>query len=280
MAKTTTATSAVIGANLTYNIALTNNGPDAATTVTMNDTLPASLLFQSITPPAGWTCPATPAVGASGAIACNAASLANGATANFVLVVRVANNASGTIINTASGSSQVSDPNSANSTATSTGLAVTSAADLAITKTTTATQAPTGSTINYTITVSNAGPSPATGAVVTDLLPAGLQFVSATPSQGTCSGTAPVTCSLGTIPNGANATIALSATVTATTGTITNTASVSAASTDPGSGNNSGSSAPTPVTASADIPTLSEWALIALGAMLALVAVMRMRATA
>ena len=42
-----------------------------------------------------------------------------------------------------------------------------------------------GDTITYTITVSNAGPSLATGVSVQDKLPAGLTFVSATPSQGT-----------------------------------------------------------------------------------------------
>ena len=53
--------------------------------------------------------------------------------------------------------------------------------------------------VNYTITVTNAGPSPATNVVVTDTLPAGLTLVSATPSQGTCNAVDPVTCNLGTI---------------------------------------------------------------------------------
>ena len=42
-----------------------------------------------------------------------------------------------------------------------------------------------GDTITYTVTLSNNGPNTATGVQVTDLLPAGLSFVSATPSQGT-----------------------------------------------------------------------------------------------
>jgi len=276
MSKTTAASSAVIGANLTYTIALTNNGPDAAPSVVMTDVLPASLLFQSITPPAGFTCPTTPAVGASGTITCNGATLANGATATFTLVVRVAAGASGTITNTAGGASGAIDPNSANSSSTSPGIPATSSTDLSITKTTTATQATTGSVINYTLTATNGGPSPATNVVVTDVLPAGLQFVSATPSQGSCTGTTNVTCNLGTLANGASATVALSAMVTATSGTIANTASVSASGSDPGSGNNS-SSAPALVVgaASADIPTMSEWVLIALAAMLGLLGVMR-----
>jgi uncharacterized repeat protein (TIGR01451 family) len=275
VSKTTAASSAVIGANLTYTIALTNNGPDAATAVVMTDTLPSSLLFQSITPPAGFTCPTTPAVGTSGTITCNGATLANGATATFTLVVQVAAGASGTITNTAGGTSSATDSNSGNSTATSIGIPVTSSANLSIVKTTNATQAATSSVINYTLTVSNAGPSPATNVVVTDVLPAGLQFVSATPSQGSCTGTTNVSCNLGTLANGASATVALSAMVTATTGAIANTASVSAASSDPSGGNNSSSAPSLPVTPSADIPTMSEWALIALAGMLGLLGAMR-----
>ena len=41
-----------------------------------------------------------------------------------------------------------------------------------------------GDTITYTVTVRDAGPSAATGVAVQDLLPAGLTFVSATPSRG------------------------------------------------------------------------------------------------
>ena len=42
-----------------------------------------------------------------------------------------------------------------------------------------------GDQITFTVTLSNQGPDAATGVQVTDLLPAGLTFVSATPSQGT-----------------------------------------------------------------------------------------------
>ena len=41
-----------------------------------------------------------------------------------------------------------------------------------------------GQPLTYTLTVTNNGPSNATGVTVTDPLPAALSFVSATPSQG------------------------------------------------------------------------------------------------
>ena len=77
--------------------------------------------------------------------------------------------------------------------------------------------------------------------VLTDPLPAGVTFVSATPSQGTCSQVAgTVTCPLGTIASGANATVSVVVTPT-TDGTLTNTASVSSATSDPNGGNNGAS---------------------------------------
>src|SRR5262249_4649946 len=42
-----------------------------------------------------------------------------------------------------------------------------------------------GDTVTFTVQATNNGPNAATGVVVTDLLPAGLSFVSASPTQGT-----------------------------------------------------------------------------------------------
>ncbi|MBA2592590.1 MAG: DUF11 domain-containing protein, partial [Gammaproteobacteria bacterium] len=41
--------------------------------------------------------------------------------------------------------------------------------------------------MTYTVPVTNNGPSNATGVTMTDTLPAGVSFVSATPSQGSCT---------------------------------------------------------------------------------------------
>jgi uncharacterized repeat protein (TIGR01451 family) len=112
------------------------------------------------------------------------------------------------------------------------------AADLAITKTDNRTSAaPTGRNLTYTVTVTNNGPDPAEEVVMTDTLPGSVTFVSATPSVGSCAGTAPVTCLLGTMANGAVVTIDIVVKPTQV-GSITNTASVTSTTTDPNLSNN------------------------------------------
>src|SRR5437879_4972270 len=119
--------------------------------------------------------------------------------------------------------------------------AATASTDLGVTKTGPAT-ATAGGPIAYTLTATNNGPSDATGVTVSDTLPAGVGFVSASSSQGTCtnaSGT--VTCDVGPLANTASATITINATAPATAGMITNTATISGNETDPSAANNSAS---------------------------------------
>lgn len=100
--------------------------------------------------------------------------------------------------------------------------------DLQISKRAVPTCVEPGSRITYTVTVKNNGPIVATGVVVTDNLPLGLVFVSATPSQGTCNLLNPMTCNLGDIGVGLTATITIVETVPASPGvtSFTNRASV------------------------------------------------------
>jgi uncharacterized repeat protein (TIGR01451 family) len=59
--------------------------------------------------------------------------------------------------------------------------------DLVITKTESSDPVAVGEPLTYTLVVTNTGIVTATGIIVTDTLPAGVTFVSATPSQGSCS---------------------------------------------------------------------------------------------
>ena len=111
-------------------------------------------------------------------------------------------------------------------------------ADLALTKTANPDPAPAGGPLVYTLIVTNNGPTTANNVTLTDTLPAGVTFQSFTPSQGSCSGTATITCDFGAIFNGGTASVEILV-VTSGAGTITNTASVSADETDPVPGNNS-----------------------------------------
>jgi uncharacterized repeat protein (TIGR01451 family) len=123
---------------------------------------------------------------------------------------------------------------------------VTTNADLSLTKTDSPDPARVGEQVTYTLAVQNAGPSSAAAVTVTDTLPAGVTYESATTSQGSCSQAAgTVTCALGTLTNGAGATITVKIRPLSA-GSITNQANVSSSASDPVSGNNS-ASAPTTV---------------------------------
>ncbi len=112
--------------------------------------------------------------------------------------------------------------------------------DLSIAKTASPDPVIVGRPLTYTITVTNNGPSTATAVVVTDKVPSGSLYASCTPWAESCSlsiagGT--VTWRLGSLPNGATAT--LKAVVVPTeVGPLTNTASVTATEPDPDSTNN------------------------------------------
>lgn len=116
-------------------------------------------------------------------------------------------------------------------------------ADVAIEITDSPDPATVNNNLTYTITVSNSiGPDKATGVTVTDTLPAGVTYVSATPSQGTCNGTTTVTCGLGSINYGSSAHVTVIVTPTATAAALSNTATVTTVSTDATPGNNTATS--------------------------------------
>ena len=95
-----------------------------------------------------------------------------------------------------------------------------------------------GQPTTFTVVVTNHGPARVTGLVVQDLLPAGLSFVSASPSQGSYAD-ATGAWTIGTLLNAQSATLTLEATVTVA-GAITNRALVVARDQpDPVASNNS-----------------------------------------
>jgi uncharacterized repeat protein (TIGR01451 family) len=151
-------------------------------------------------------------------------------------------------------------------------------ADLSIAKTGPASVG-LGANVTYTITVSNLGPLAASNVTVTDPIPPGTTWLSATPSQGSCSGTTTVTCTLGAIANGGSATISLVVQAPNGPASFTNTATVTnTPELDPVVSNNAATSAPTQVTGGVvQVPTLSSRGALLLMLGLAGVALRRLR---
>jgi uncharacterized repeat protein (TIGR01451 family) len=246
LTKTDGVTSVAAGTSTTYTITLTNGGPSTAPAgVVVSDPIPAGTTGSESEPNCGigagtFTCTTTAPIAPGGSVSYQltlfippgyaAATLANTATITFDPIVET-------------------DPSDDSDTDIDT---VTSSADLAIAKTDLVDPVSAGDDVTYDITVTNLGPSDATGAVMTDTLPGAVTFVSATPSQGSCSQAAGVvTCPLGVVPFGATATVTIVVTTTID-GLITDTATVSATTSDPALANNSDSETTT-VTPAADL---------------------------
>jgi uncharacterized repeat protein (TIGR01451 family) len=233
------------GNTLTYTLTARNTGPQKATGVSVADYLPTGVSLQSATPSQG-TC--TPSLAT---VSCSLGQIVSGGQAT--VTIKVTPQVDGTITNGATIQANESDPNTANNSAQAT-TTVRPVADLSLTKTDSPDPIVAGQVLTYTLTARNAGPSNATNATVTDTLPAGVTFQSATPSQGaacTRPSATVVRCNLGGLASGSQATITIKV-KPQNAGTITNSASVAAAETDPSTQNNA-ASATTTVNPGADL---------------------------
>jgi uncharacterized repeat protein (TIGR01451 family) len=112
-------------------------------------------------------------------------------------------------------------------------------ADLQVTKLARPRQVAVGQVVTFTIVVSNFGPDAAVNAVLTDLFPAGLRFVSAQATQGTYQSSTR-TWTIGTLDSAASATLRITVRVRAA-GTIRNTVQVTSDLFDPNLANNTAS---------------------------------------
>ncbi|MCZ6877703.1 MAG: DUF11 domain-containing protein, partial [Acidobacteria bacterium] len=113
-------------------------------------------------------------------------------------------------------------------------------ADLSVTLSDSPDPVTVGSDLTYLITMTNNGPSQATGVVLTDTLPAGVSFLSAAPSQGTCSQSGGILgCAMGNLAADSSATVTIVVSVGSTSSTtLSNTAAVTGNESDPDLSNN------------------------------------------
>ena len=167
-----------VGDTIVYEITVTNNGPDAATSVVVNDQLPTGVTYVSHTiqnAPTGSTYVPGTGVWTIGTVTTN-----DFPTLRIVVTVNAPSPAGipPAVTNTATVSGREYDPDPSNNTGTDTFTP--QYADLAVTKVVSNARPNVGDVITYTVTLENLGRDTATGVTVTDLLPAGLIFAGST----------------------------------------------------------------------------------------------------
>ena len=253
ISKTASPSTAIAGTDLTYTVAVSNEGPSDALNVVMTDTLPAEATFVSLNAPGSWTC-TQPAPGASGGtVSCSTPSFTL-ISDSFTIVVHVDPSLPGGsgITNTADVSSTSPDARTSDNF-TSITTPVQAITDLAISKSAPAT-ADAGSNITYTLNWSSSGPS-TTDITIADTLPSGTTLLSINAPGLQCTLGNPVTCTASAVAAGTSGTITIIATTdpTLTTGTqLTNNASISGSATDNQMTNNS-ATATTTLTSTSDL---------------------------
>ncbi|WP_299822038.1 T9SS type A sorting domain-containing protein [uncultured Pontibacter sp.] len=205
----------IIGKPFTYTVSIANNGPQFATGITLRDLIDNNTLnFISATPSHG-TYNATTGIW-------TVTDMGVGATRT--LTITASPKVIGTINQTASiNSLQQTDSNPVNNTATAT-INVQAAADIEVKNVASGTTFNNGDIVTYTITAKNLGPNNATSVAITDVLPTGVVFESATATTGTYNSTTGVW-SVGNLGSSQTATLTLKAKINRL-GTITTTASL------------------------------------------------------
>ena len=223
------------GANFQYIITAFNSGSADAPNVLFSDPLPTGVTFVSGTFEINESTPRTGTVtfnSTTNRLEANLGTmLANGTTttnrALITLVVRAdAGAAAGTVTNTAT----LTSPDNTVGVSDGETTQVTRTFDLTVSKTDNVDNVNRGDSVTYTIVVTNSGPSTATNVTVTDTLPTGMTFQSA--STGFTNAAGVVTGNIASIASGQSATVTVTATVNndAPNGAnLTNTVSVAAA---------------------------------------------------
>lgn len=224
LTKTAVPSTVVVGSNVTFTLSLNNAGPSGATGVVVEDQLPVGISFFSATESQGNY--------DAGTGLWDVGAVASGGAATLTLIGTV--NEPGPKTNTAqvfaANQEDINSTPGNNNPNENDQDSVTIEApqiDLSLTKGASPLSVIVGQNVTYTINVSNAGPSQATGVTVLDQLPTGVTFVSSAPSQGSYSSATGIW-DVGAIPAGGSQFLTIIATVDVA-GPKTNTAQVQTA---------------------------------------------------
>ena len=235
LAKAASSDPVVAGAILTYTLTVVNAGPDAASGVTVTDTLSPIVAFRSASP--GCASNGNTVICALGTL--SAAPGSNTRPITIAVTVPATATHGASLPNSAIVSALETDP-FAGDNSSSIDTAIIRQADLAVTKAAPPGPVVAGSEATFTVTVTNLGQSLATGVTITDTLPAGTTFVAASGSP--VQSGSQVTWTLAELAPQAPAAYTVRVAVDAlASGSITNTAGATAAEADPVPGNNVGS---------------------------------------
>lgn len=218
---------------ITYTVKIDNDGPSAAAGTNFRDELPPFVTFVSATSSkAGVT------INHSGGVLTGDLGTMQPSDSIIITIqAKVNNNATGTLVNTAT----VSAPKEVNLSNNSDTVSnpVTEKIDLQITKIDSQDPVAPGSQFTYTLEIKNNGPSNATGVVVTDVLPVtGVTYVSASQTPDLINGRT-LEFEVGNLAAGASKTITITVAVSSNfVGTLYNTANVQGNETETNLNNN------------------------------------------
>ena len=242
LSKTASADSVDAGAELSYFLRVTNLGPETATNVSVREFLPPGMTVKS-TAGTGWTC-VDPG---NSTLTCRLSEpISRDRSSELKLTVN-APRSSGVITNRAVVRSDEFELTPAdNEASVSTTVGVVESIDLSISKLSLPVRVEPGASFQYQLLVSNLGLSDATGVVVTDVLPADLQYVAAAGAGWSCAESAGnISCTLGQLAAGATATFNIDVIAPLGETTIVNSANVNADQSETNADNNHDSASTT-----------------------------------
>lgn len=224
-----------VGQNVTYTITVTNNGPDIATGISVISFLPGPALATFVSTSASCQPQSSP----PSLIECETAELLQGDSTVFTITIRAISGTTLQVLASADGDEDDNGPGLNFDLEATQVAGAAEAADLSVTALDSPDPAGFGDDLVYSITVKNDGPDTATNAVVTTVLPAGVNFTSVK-SKGISNfnaATRTITTTFASLATGVGQVISVLTKVNLNNGSLTANMSVTSSTPDPNAAN-------------------------------------------